>query len=237
MPCLSLTPFSGIPHPMTGVFCTKEVTAGTDGSARGVLAMLEGAMGGSPVFCMDQIHSDIIVCAEDLAQGEIPRADAIISGNPDHLLCVRTADCVPVLAWSVDGPLMAAVHAGWRGLASRIVEKTILAMRSRGCGEIRAAIGPAIGPCCYEVKPDVAEALGVEPGLSGGGPLYVNLWEAARSQLEAAGLDGRGIGVRALCTSCDPGRFNSFRRQGADAGRNISVIGGKAWLLPGLQAG
>lgn len=222
---------------MTGVFCTKEVTAGTDGSARGVLTMLEGIMGGSPVFCMDQIHSDIVVFAEDLAQGEIPRADAIISGNPDHLLCVRTADCVPVLAWGVDKPLVAAVHAGWRGLASRIVEKTVLAMRSRGCREIRAAIGPAIGPCCYEVKSDVAQALGMEPGLSGGATLRVNLWEAARSQLEAAGLDGCAIEVRALCTSCDPGRFNSFRRQGADAGRNISVIGGKAWLLPGLQVG
>jgi polyphenol oxidase len=222
---------------MRGVFCTREVTDGIDGSARSVLARLEGIMGGDPVFCMDQIHSDIIVFAEDLARGEIPRADAIISTNAGATLCVRTADCVPVLAWAGDTQVIAAIHAGWRGLASRIVEKTVLAMRSLGARDVRAAIGPAIGPCCYEVKSDVVEALGVEPVVNAQGALFVSLREEARAQLQAAGLESGAIEVMALCTSCDARRFNSFRRQGALAGRNVSVIGGKAWLLPGLRAG
>jgi polyphenol oxidase len=235
-PCFA-PPISGIPHAMKHVFCTKEVTEGIDGSARSVLSRLEGMLGGSPVFCMDQIHSDIIVFAEDLARSEIPRADAIISRDMSHALCVRTADCVPVLAWAEDMPVIAAIHAGWRGLALGIVEKTILAMQSLGARDLRAAIGPAIGPCCYEVKSDVVEALGVEPVRSGRGNLAVNLWDAARSQLEKAGVGAGGVETHALCTSCDPVRFNSFRRQGEHAGRNISVIGGKAWSLPGLQAG
>lgn len=202
-----------------------------------MLARLEGIMGACPVFCMDQIHSDIIVFTRDLARGEIPRADAIISTNPDDVLCVRTADCVPVLAWAEDAYAVAAIHAGWRGLASGIVEKAVLAMRDLGARDIRAAVGPAIGPCCYEVKPDVVEALAVEPVVKGRGALFVNLWEAARSQLVSAGLEAGSIEMKPFCTSCHPGRFNSFRRQGELAGRNIAVIGGKAWLLPGLQAG
>jgi YfiH family protein len=222
---------------MKGVFCTKEVTEGLAGDARSVLALLEGIMGGTRAYCMDQIHSDVIVHAEDLAPGEIPRADAIISANPDSVLCVRTADCVPVLAWAADMPLFAAIHAGWRGLASRIVEKTVLAMRARGARDVRAGVGPAIGPCCYEVGSDVVDALGVERVEAGQGALYVNLWEAACSQLRQSGVEDAAIEVKALCTSCDPARFNSFRRLGARAGRNISVIGGGVWSLPGLRVG
>jgi YfiH family protein len=222
---------------MKAVFCTKEVTEGLAGDARSVLALLEGIMGGCRVCCMDQIHSDIIVHAEDLAPGEIPQADAIITGLPDTVLCVRTADCVPVLAWAADMTLFAAIHAGWRGLAAGIVEKTILAMQARGARDVRAAVGPAIGPCCYEVKADVAEALGVEPVAGPDGALFVDLWDAVCSQLRRAGVELSAIVVKGLCTSCDPARFNSFRRQGARAGRNISVIGGGAWSLPGLRAG
>lgn len=221
---------------MKGVFCTRDVSEGIDGNARSVLSMLKSALSGCDVYCLDQVHSDRIVLAEEISPGDIPEADAIISRNTDAVLCIRTADCVPVLAWSEDARLVAAIHAGWRGLALGIVEKTVRAMKSMGAVDIRASIGPAIGRCCYEVKADVVEALGVEPETDGRGSLFVDLPMAAASQLGKAGLKQNAIDMKALCTSCNNDRFFSFRRQGEKAGRNISVIGGKSWLLPGLQA-
>ncbi len=222
---------------MKGVFCTREVSEGIDGRARSVHSMLTSALSGCDVYCLNQVHSDKIVIAEDISPGDIPEADAIISRNMDAVLCVRTADCVPVLAWSEEAHLIAAIHAGWRGLALRIVEKTISAMKDLGGGDIRAGIGPAIGRCCYEVRMDVVEALGVEPETDGKGSLFVDLPQVAASRLLKAGLSPHAIDMKTLCTSCHDDRFFSFRRQGEKAGRNISVIGGKSWLLPGLQVG
>jgi hypothetical protein len=222
---------------MKGIFCTREVSEGIDGKAHSVLSMLNSALSGCSVYCLDQVHSDRIVLAQDLSLGDIPEADAVISRNPDDVLCVRTADCVPVLAWSEEARLIAAIHAGWRGLALQIVEKTIRAMKAMGGRDIHASIGPAIGRCCYEVKTDVIDALGVEPETDGEGSLFVDLPKVAASQLEKAGLKPHAIDMKALCTSCNKDRFFSFRRQGDKAGRNISAIGGKSWSLPGLQVG
>lgn len=222
---------------MKGVFCTRDVTGGTDGSAHSVLSMLRLAFPGCKIYCMDQVHADRVVIAEDIPSGVIPQADAIISTNPDSMLCVRTADCVPVLAWAEDMPLIAAIHAGWRGLALSVVEKCIGAMRSLGASDIRAGIGPAIGRCCYEVKSDVVEALGAVPSTNARGSLVVDLWEVAEIRLKKAGVDPSSIHLAGVCTSCNPEQFFSYRRQGDKAGRNISVIGGRSWSLPGLQAG
>lgn len=200
-------------------------------------SMLTSALSGCKIYCLDQVHSDRIVLAEEVSPGDIPEADAIISRDIDAVLCVRTADCVPVLAWSEEARLIAAIHAGWRGLALRIVEKTIGAMEAMGGRDIRAGIGPAIGRCCYEVRADVVEALGVEPETDGKGSLFVDLPKVAASQLGKAGLKPQAIDMKTSCTSCHNDRFFSFRRQGEKAGRNISVIGGKSWLLPGLQVG
>ncbi len=222
---------------MRGIFCTKEVSSGIDGKAFSVRALLHKELQGCNVYTLDQVHSDRIVFAEDITPGEIPEADAIISRNVNDVLCVRTADCVPVLAWAEDVPLIAAIHAGWRGLALNIVEQCITAMRSLGSKTIRASIGPAIGKCCYVVQSDVIEALRVEPSVNGQGFLVVDLWEAAACGLERAGVGRSSIEIKGVCTSCDTDRFFSYRRQGEKAGRNISAIGGRSWSLPGLQVG
>lgn len=222
---------------MKGIFCTKEVSSGIDGKAPAVRTLLQGKLKGCDIYTLDQVHSDRIVFAEDLNPGEIPEADAIISRNVNDVLCIRTADCVPVLAWAEDAQLIAAIHAGWRGLALNIVEKCILAMRALGGKDIRASIGPAIGKCCFVVKADVVEALHVKPETNRQGSLVVDLWEVAASGLERAGVETGSIDIKKLCTSCDTERFFSYRRQGDTAGRNISAIGGKSWSLPGLQAG
>jgi YfiH family protein len=222
---------------MRGVFCTKDLTIGIDGGPASVRAMLGGIIPGSDIFCLDQVHSGRVVLAEDLAPFETPRADGIISRNPDAVLCVRTADCVPVLAWARDMPLNAAVHAGWRGLAQGIVATCIRMMRALGARDIRAGIGPSIGPCCYEVGREVLDALGAEPLVRADGSLMVDLREAARSQLLDSGLSGTAVEMHDLCTACNTDRFFSYRRQGQPAGRNLSLIGGESWSLPGLPVG
>lgn len=225
------------PFSMKGVFCTKDVTKGIDGSAGAVLSMLKSAFAGCDVYCLDQVHSDRIVFSEEIPDGIIPQADAVISQDVDAILCIRTADCVPVLAWAEDMPLIAAIHAGWRGLALDIVGKCILTMRSLGGRDIRASIGPAIGRCCYEVKMDVVEALCTEPIYTREGRLVADLWKVASSQLMQGGVDPLSIEIKGLCTFCNTDMFFSYRRQGAQAGRNISLIGGRSWSLPGLQVG
>ena len=222
---------------MKGVFCTRQATVDIPGDPRSVLARLEALFPGTRVYCLEQVHSDGIVLAEDLSPGEIPEADAIISRNMDDILCVRTADCVPILAWATDLPMIAAVHAGWRGLAAGIVEKTVRTMRSLGGKDIRAAIGPCIGPCCYEVRADVVQALGLDLEPARNGSFFVDLKAAALRRLAGEGMAEEALEIRALCTRCNADRFFSFRREGDHAGRNISVIGGKSWLLQGLQAG
>lgn len=222
---------------MIGVYCMREVTAGLDGSPETVAGMLENLLPNARVYCLNQVHSNGIVRAEDIAKGDIPEADGIISRNPSDVLCVRTADCVPVLLWNDAPTVIAAVHAGWRGIAQGIVKKAVNQMQKLGASVIHVSIGPCIGPCCYEVGQDVVDALGSEHLLHTNGTKYLDLAGIVISQALSAGVRRDRIHSVDLCTSCHPDKFFSYRRDGASTGRNISLIGGESWSLPGLQAG
>ena len=135
---------------------------------------------------------------------------------------VLVADCVP-LALAAPG-VVAMAHCGWRGVAAGVVERTVTAMRAVGEGAIHAAIGPAIGKCCYEVGPEVAEVFernGHEDALEG---RMLNLPHVVRCELEALGVDD--IACADLCVSCRPDLFFSHRRDGGVTGRQA----GLAWL-------
>ncbi len=107
-----------------------------------------------------QIHSDVVhVFSENAAA--TAQADAAISRQPELLLGIQTADCVPILLADTRNHIVAAVHAGWRGTLARIVAKTLGRMRLEfrtNPADVFAALGPAIGPCCYEIGPEVAQA-------------------------------------------------------------------------------
>jgi purine-nucleoside/S-methyl-5'-thioadenosine phosphorylase / adenosine deaminase len=146
--------------------------------------------------------------------GEPQEADGQATTRDDVALLVLTADCLPIAL--VAREAVAMLHAGWRGLAEGIVEQGVAALRTLGAGEIRAAIGPGAGPCCYEVGADVAEAFGRTAG-----PL--DLKAIARERLEAAGV----VEVHDvdLCTICsDPSLFFSHRRDGGVTGRQAGVV-------------
>jgi YfiH family protein len=117
-----------------------------------------------PLVTLRQFHSDVIHVAS-AACAEAPKADALITGTPGLLLGVQTADCVPILLVDTRRRVVAAVHAGWRGTLARIAVKTLGRMtmefgtRAR---DVFVALGPAIGRCCYEVGPEVAQAFAAQ---------------------------------------------------------------------------
>lgn len=156
--------------------------------------------------------------------------DALVSSASGASVGVVTADCVPVLAASADGRAVAAIHAGWRGLAAGVIEAGVEALR-RHAGDGQAlvcAVGPSARGCCYEVDAPVIEGLRaryaryleevLEP--TSPGHFRLDLPLLASRVLEGAGFATEQIGVDArLCTICDPDRFESYRRDGRAAGR------------------
>lgn len=165
-----------------------------------------------------QIHSDVTINAADFVPG--CEADAVYSSDPQHLLSVLTADCVPVLVYHPEG-IVAAIHAGWRGLRSEIIPKTLALLPASPV----AVIGPAIGSCCYEVGEDLAanfeNQFGKEVVDRSKTKPHLNLIRIAMLQLLSSGVGE--IEVCHLCTSCHPDLFFSYRRDGS-SGRQMSFI-------------
>lgn len=170
---------------------------------------------------LKQVHSAECVAAEGRT-GVLGRGDALLENMPGHAVAVKTADCVPVLLVDEEHRAVAAVHAGWRGTAAAIAKGAVEAMRARfgtASGRIHAAIGPAIGPCCYEVGAEVSREFGVE------GRAYLDLLAINRQQLLEAGVTPERIYASNLCTQCRPEEFHSFRRDREAAGRLYSFAG------------
>jgi hypothetical protein len=146
-------------------------------------------------------------------------ADGLWSDELGVPLLALTADCVPIAIVATTGkPAIAAVHAGWRGLAGGVVEAGVAALDG---AETVAVIGPAIGPCCYEVGPEVSEAF--DDDLTSGRML--DLWTAAERALRRAGVSS--VERLDLCTRCHPELFFSYRRTGIPHGTQ-GVIGAVA---------
>jgi len=153
-------------------------------------------------------------------------ADGAFSLTPGLAAAVVTADCAPVLLATTDGAAVAAVHAGWRGLAAGVVEEGVRQLRlARPGAEIAAAIGPAAGGCCYEVGPEVLAQLDPEGDLvapTDDGHAKIDLRGLVRARLLASGLPPTRIEVVGPCTICSD--LPSYRRQGKAAGRILSYV-------------
>ena len=177
-----------------------------------------------------QVHGTTVVEAAALAAAPV-EADAVFTARTDLVCAVRTADCLPVLLCARDASVVAAAHAGWRGLAAGVLEATIAALPIPPA-QLLAWLGPAIGPAVYEVGEEVREAfLRVDPAACAGfarsprGRWLANLYTLARQRLLRAGVsDLYGGG---LCTHSDPQRFYSYRRDGT-TGRMACGI----WIKP-----
>jgi YfiH family protein len=163
-----------------------------------------------------QVHGPRVVVDPDPARE--PEADAAVARAPGKVLAILTADCLPVVLASADGTVVAAAHAGWRGLAAGVLEATVLAMAAPPA-TLLAWLGPAAGPGAYEVGADVRdafvardEAAAVAFAPTRPGHWRVDLYRLARQRLVGAGLAPDAIHGGGLCTISDPARFYSHRR-------------------------
>jgi YfiH family protein len=177
---------------------------------------------------MKQVHGVTVV---EAPWPEPTEADAGISALPGELVGIKTADCLPVLLVDPRRREVAGAHAGWRGTAAGVCLQALQALLSRGSrvDDVLAALGPCIGPCCYEVGDDVRSAFAREADhvlrAAAGARPHLDLREANGRQLVAAGVKAGSIARIEECTRCRPDLYHSYRREGGAAGRMISYVG------------
>jgi len=188
-------------------------------AARAALQSLLPA-GAAPAW-LKQVHGTRVVDAASLQPGELPEADASFADRPGKVCVVMAADCMPVLFAARDGHAVAAAHAGWRGLCSGVIERTVEAMGLPGTS-LLAWMGPAIGPNAYEVGSEVRDAfLAVDaraesafaPSPQRSGHWMLDMPAVARQRLAACGISAVYGGDR--CTHAEPRQFWSWRRDAA----------------------
>jgi polyphenol oxidase len=211
-----------------------------------------------PLITLRQIHSDIIRRVDSILEQPLA-GDGLITATPGLLLGIQTADCLPVILVDPKHRAVGVFHAGWRGTVQRIVEKGVGEMhRCFGTrpGDLKAAIGPGIEGCCYEVGEEVRtkfesqfdyaarlfrETKDSDPvrekypllfltaRAPGHGELpkkiFLDLVEANRRQLLAAGLARKNIEASRLCTSCRPDLLFSYRAEKGSTGRMMAAVG------------
>lgn len=201
-------------------------------------ARLQAELPGRPAW-ISQVHGVVVADAASVQPGApVQVADASIASQPGVVCAVLTADCLPVLFADVDGTVVGAAHAGWRGLAAGVLGETVAAMRAAGAGEITAWLGPAIGPQQFEVGPEVLDsflawarspdeagqvraAFAPYPGRPG--KQLADLFALARLFLAREGVSRVHGGSH--CTMTERNTFYSYRRDGV-TGRQATLI----WL-------
>jgi polyphenol oxidase len=206
---------------------------------------LERVVGGA-ILAARQVHGARIVrvrAGDDPAALARTDADGLLTDAPGVVLGVFVADCIPALLVDARTGACAAVHAGWRGTVAGVLPAAVRAMadefgtRPR---DLRVALGPAIGSCCFEVGPEVvaaferlvpdARARGIvlPSPRAASGKASVDLKAANRWLLGRAGVSPETIDVGPECTHCDGARFYSFRRDGNATGQLMGVVGRRA---------
>jgi YfiH family protein len=243
--------WSAIPHLVHG-FLGRAQGIGPGSFDLRIVAGRLTAAGESPriVLAARQVHGADVLSPElpewtALAAGDpserLPAGDALVSASADVILTIRTADCVPILLVAPAARAVAAVHAGWRGLLGGVIENAVAALGDRYGAKpatIEAAIGPAIGGCCYEFGVEHRDQFMARYGSQAAGAWrpgprgreHLDLRTLAALALQSAGLDPRVIRTVGPCTAEHPESLHSYRRDGAGAGRQISYIGWRAAL-------
>ena len=197
-------------------------------------------MAGTRMVTMQQKHGDNIIDVTESCKNA-GEGDAMITSTPGVFLAVLTADCLPIICWARTprGNLAAVIHAGWRGTLNGVAIKTVQRIHSghgTNAQDLHCALGPAIGPCCYEIGTDVSDPLlqkwgeKAEPSLKvQRGRTYLDLRMLNVALLAEAGVPVTQIASTGPCTACNPTEFFSYRRESQKGnivtGRQASFIG------------
>ncbi len=207
-----------------------EAVAGDPGWKLATLRQVHGTMIRSVLQADEAMH--------DAAGRALYEGDGLLTAAPGVLLGIQTADCVPVILADVAQQVVAVLHAGWRGTAGSMAAMGVERMRAQHGSRVEdlvAAVGPAIGPCCYTVGEEVRAAFC--GGFAYGSDLFakerLDLWEANRRQLVDAGIAADRIAVVGECTACarttgGARRYFSHRAEHGVTGRMMSVVGVRA---------
>jgi YfiH family protein len=184
---------------------------------------------------LNQVHGNDVHAATRDTAGLRPAGDGLFTAEPGVILGIFTADCVPILMVDTKRKIAGALHAGWRGVIADIAAVGVRAMLQFGsrASDIRAAMGPSIGPCCFEVDADLGdrfshEVVGASNHIKVGcpGKAFIDLRAVVRDQLERSGLAAANIASLGPCTRCAADRFFSRRANGGRiTGLQMSFIG------------
>jgi len=199
-------------------------------------ARLRGTLPEGIVFSrVNQVHGNAVRVVTDADAGRRPHADGMATREPGIILGIFTADCVPVLMTSRRPQAACALHAGWRGVLSGIAANGVRKMEELGAATsgLRVALGPSIGPCCFEVDADLAARFGREIPNSARqtrdgkpGKAFLNLRGILRDQLVESGVRAHAITNLGPCTRCASDQYFSRRAAaGATTGLQMSFVG------------
>jgi polyphenol oxidase len=197
---------------------------------------LREVIGDAPIARCHQVHGKAIRIVTSTNIDERPESDGMVTAERGILLAVSSADCVPILMTDARGERVAAIHAGWRGVIAGIAEEGVRTMASIGAksDDLRIALGPSIGQCCFEVDNDLAHRFAREvegsarhsrPGRPG--KSHLDLRAIVTDQLTRAGVPRESIANVGPCTKCANDRFFS-RRADPSSGLQVSFIGIRA---------
>ena len=215
---------------------TQDQTHSVEGN-RSLLARAFG-VAQDKLVTVKQVHgTDILVIDEpndDVSHFLGLEGDAIITNQPGIMIGICVADCAPILLYDQEKQIIAAVHAGWKGTAAKLVSKTVAGMKSLfECSprKLQAVIGPCIGKCCYEVDTPVNQAF-TQNGLewdtcaekTGENSWRLDLAAANHALLVSAGVPAPQIQTSGMCVCCHRELFFSYRRDGVETGRQMGFI-------------
>ncbi len=188
-----------------------------------------GLLQAEPAY-LRQVHGPAVIEVD--RGGLAGQADALVTSRPGLPLCISTADCLPVVVFDPRRRRLAAAHAGWRGTVQAVGPAAVASLTRAGSApeDLVVAIGPSIGPCCYEVDAPVIERFQAAfptgwPGWftpKGPGKWMLDLWRANVDQLRAVGVPAERIEVLGLCTGCRPDLLFSYRRE-RGGGRLVTI--------------